>query len=172
MQKQLAEERVFQLTGHSPSVSGQALRQEPGGRNRSRDHKGTLLIGCFPLACLACLLHMPRNDTTQSKLPPPTSIINWENASQTCLQVEAFSQLMFFCSQLTLAYVKVTPPSPQNSTGWRCFSGLKYFLFLQRTKVWFPAYRLKLHFQDIQHPLLSIMNTLPTCGTYIQAKHQ
>lgn len=62
MQKQLAEERVFQLIGHSPSVSGQALRQEQKQRPQRNAAYWLLSHGLLSL-------HMPRNDTTQSKLP-------------------------------------------------------------------------------------------------------
>lgn len=44
MQKQLAEERVFQLTGHNPSVLGQALK---AGTEAETTEELCLLV-CFP----------------------------------------------------------------------------------------------------------------------------
>ena len=73
--------------------SGQELIQRGNG--------GTLLAG---LACSAWLLiaprttYLPRGGTSHSGLGPPSSVINQQNASQSCSQanqVGAFSQSRF-----------------------------------------------------------------------------
>ena len=58
--------------------------------------------------------HLPRGDTTQSDLGLPTSVINQENAPQTCLwdnTMETFSQLKLpapRCAQLVTSKQTLT----------------------------------------------------------------
>ena len=54
--------------------------------------------GLFSLLSYTTPDHQPRSAPTQNGLGPSPSIVNYENALQTCLQpylLEAFSQLRF-----------------------------------------------------------------------------
>lgn len=99
------------LTDSSPS-SGKP-RQEIQGRCWNRDHRGPLLTGFLPKACLACFLIQCRTtclggDTTHSGLGCTTSVINQENTLKTLGQSnEGISQLKFFLLNLTLSCVKL-----------------------------------------------------------------
>jgi hypothetical protein len=79
-------------------------RQEPGGMNRSRDHRGSLLNDLFSLSSYIAQAHLPRHDITYR-----ASVSNQENALDipTGLVMEAISELRFFFSQVTLVCVKL-----------------------------------------------------------------
>lgn len=84
---QLAEERVY-LTYRELRTGAW---QGHGGRNWSRDHAGRHLTGFLPGLCATTIFypaqaHLPRNDSTRSRLNSSVSINNQENGPQICPQ--------------------------------------------------------------------------------------
>jgi hypothetical protein len=73
----LASRSQFIIRGHQ----GKNSRQEPGGRDWSRSHGGTLLTDLLSTAhlCYIGQAHLPGNGTAHSGLDPPMLISNQEN---------------------------------------------------------------------------------------------
>lgn len=101
-QKHLEEEWVYLVyswfTVHCEGKSGQG----PGGRNWSCLLTGSLWFTQLSFIYIYRYIYIPelcaQGGTALSGLGPPKSIINQENAPQTCLEanlMEAFSQLRF-----------------------------------------------------------------------------
>ena len=81
-------------------MSGKELKAGPGGRDWSKGHGGERLTGSLPMACLVCVLILPRTTCPGMRLPLNEldlliSILSQEIALQTCLQanmMRTFSQ--------------------------------------------------------------------------------
>ena len=102
--------RTVTTTGRKEFLSAYSYRPSWTEVSAGR-HGGALLISLLLMASSACFLtpqdHLPRQPTSCSGLSPTTSILNQENAPQTCLQAnmrqlsqtpheEATSLLYFF----------------------------------------------------------------------------
>ena len=81
---------------------GRNSGQEPGGRNRSRSHGGTLFNDLLLVACLTCFLTQLRTiqgrHLPQWALPHQSLIMKKKYVPKACPQaylMEAFSQLRF-----------------------------------------------------------------------------
>lgn len=82
-QKQPEEDTVYlvlYLVVHHPEKS----EQESGDRSLCSAHGGVLLVDWLSLLSYSTQEHQPRSSTALSGLGSPTSIINQENAPQTC----------------------------------------------------------------------------------------
>ena len=109
-QKQLGEEGLHQIPGYSLSSRLQSViqvivchlgshgrnsKEEPGGRNWSRDHGTVLLTDLLLIVCSACFLIpyriiFPGWHCPQWSAPPPPSVINQEKKCPTDLPTGQF----------------------------------------------------------------------------------
>lgn len=87
---------LFGINCYITVCPGEKSQQEPGDRSWSRCHRGALLTGFLCTAYSAWFLIQV--NTTHSGVGPPTSIINSENASQTCLQPIPWQQFLKWSS--------------------------------------------------------------------------